>query len=243
MAFAQAEVDRAAGDFVAARQRIAEALESDPEGWNSRYGWPLIWLGMRVEAESGDPDGERVAALARLAETFPVPTGELAAYRALTAAEQARRDGTAAPWEAAVAAARAGNAPFLLAYALLRLAEALAGSGDRGAAASAVTEAIALADDVGAEPVAEQARALARRARLVEEPASEGENGFGLTGRELEGAAARRRRSLERPDRRDPVHQPQDSLGARLQHPRQARGYLTRRGGCLSPPAGPRLRI
>jgi DNA-binding NarL/FixJ family response regulator len=141
---------------------------------------------MRVEAESAEPDGERVAALARLAETFPVPTGELAAYRALTAAEQARRDGAPEPWEAAVEAARAGNAPYLRAYALLRLAEAQAGAGDRGAAASAVSEAIALAEQLGADPVAEEARALARRARLVEEPEETGENGFGLTGRELE---------------------------------------------------------
>jgi DNA-binding CsgD family transcriptional regulator len=186
MAFAQAEVDRAGGDRIAARQRIAEALESDTEGWNSRYGWPLIWLGMRVEAEIGEPDPERVAALAALAEAFPVPTGELAAYRALTQAEQASLDGAATePWESAVTAARAGNAPYLLAYALLRLAEARVPAGDRTGAADAVTEAIALAGELGAEPVAEQARALARRARLVEEP-GEDENGFGLTSRELE---------------------------------------------------------
>jgi DNA-binding CsgD family transcriptional regulator len=186
MAFAQAEVERAGGDLATARRRIAEALESDPEGWNSRYGWPLIWLGMRVEAESAEPDDERVAALARLAEAFPVPTGELAAYRALTAAERARRDGAAEPWQAAVDAARAGSAPYLLAYALLRLAEALAAGGDRATAATAVSEAIAMADDLGAEPVGQQARALARRARLIEEPDETGENGFGLTGRELE---------------------------------------------------------
>ncbi len=184
MAFAQAEVDRAAADFATARHRIAEALASDPEGWNSRYGWPLLWLGMRVEAESGEPDADRVAALAALADAFPVPTAELAAYRALTAAERARLEG-AAQWEPAVEAARAGHAPYLLAYALLRRAEAQAGAGDRGAAASAVSEAIALADDLGAVPIAEQARALARRARLIEEPA-EPENGFGLTGRERE---------------------------------------------------------
>ncbi len=187
MAFAQAEVDRAAGDLLAARQGIAAGLEADPEGWNSRYGWPLIWLGMRVEAESGAADPERVAALSALAEAFPARTGELAAYRALTQAERARLAGDAAePWEAAVAAARAGNAPYLLAYALLRVAEAQVGAGDRAAAASAVEEAITLAGDLGAEPIAEQARGLARRARLVEEAPTEAENGFGLTGRELE---------------------------------------------------------
>jgi len=49
-----------------------------------------------------------------------------------------------------------------------------------------VTEAIALADDLGAEPIATQARSLARRARLVEEPAEAAENGWGLTSREVE---------------------------------------------------------
>jgi DNA-binding CsgD family transcriptional regulator len=187
MAFAQAEIDRAAGDLVAARRSVTEGLASDEEGWNSRYGWPLIWLGMRVEAESGEPDSERVAALSALAEAFPVPTGELAAYRALTEAERARLDGAAAaPWEAAVAAARAGNAPYLLAYALLRFAETQAAGGDRAAAASAVSEVVAVAHELGAEPIAEQARALARRARLVEEPPAHAENGFGLTSRELE---------------------------------------------------------
>jgi DNA-binding CsgD family transcriptional regulator len=115
-----------------------------------------------------------------------VPTDALAASRALTAAEQSRREGTVAPWQAAVEAARAGNAPYLLAYALLRLAEAQVGAGDRRAAAGAVSEAIALADDVGAEPVAEESRVLARRARLIEDLAKTEENGLGLTGRELE---------------------------------------------------------
>jgi DNA-binding NarL/FixJ family response regulator len=51
-----------------------------------------------------------------------------------------------------------------------------------------VVEAIALADGLGAAPIAEEARALARRARLVAgapEPAA-AENPFGLTERELE---------------------------------------------------------
>jgi DNA-binding NarL/FixJ family response regulator len=49
-----------------------------------------------------------------------------------------------------------------------------------------VSEALALAEALGAEPVAEEARALARRARLIEEPGETEENGLGLTGRELE---------------------------------------------------------
>jgi DNA-binding NarL/FixJ family response regulator len=47
-----------------------------------------------------------------------------------------------------------------------------------------VGEAIELADGLRAEPLAETARALARRARLLDEPS--GDNGFGLTSREVE---------------------------------------------------------
>jgi DNA-binding CsgD family transcriptional regulator len=198
MAFVQAEIDRAAGELTAARDGIEEALASDPGGWNSRYGWPLIWLGMRVEAElaqlardrrSGLPADHdaRVAALAELAGSFPVPTAELEAYRALTGAERAGLDGKPRPdpWDAAAALARSADAPHLLAYAQLRLGEAHAGLGDRDGAARAVAEAMTLADALGAGAITAEAHALARRARLVEEP-SEAENGFGLTSREVE---------------------------------------------------------
>ena len=168
-------------------QGIAVGLDADPEGWNSRYGWPLIWLGMRVEVESGEADPERVAGLEALAAAFPVPTGELAAYRALTAAERARIDGGLTLWEPAVEAARAGNAPYLRAYALLRLAEARVVAGDRAEAASAVTEAIALAADLGAEPIADAGtRAGAPRAARRGTGRGAATNGFGLTSRELE---------------------------------------------------------
>jgi DNA-binding CsgD family transcriptional regulator len=194
MAFAQGEIDRAAGDLESARRGIEDALRSDLEGWNSRYGWPLLWLGMRVEADlaerARDQRAEaatgRADEIAAIAAAFPVPTSEMAAYRALTETERARVDGGDVPWDAAVAAARAGEAPYLLAYALLRSAESQAGR-DRAAATRAVGEAIALAEQLGAAPIVVDARALARRARLLDKPAAGGpENGFGLTSRELE---------------------------------------------------------
>jgi DNA-binding NarL/FixJ family response regulator len=88
-------------------------------------------------------------------------------------------------WEAAAEAARAAGAVYLIAYAVLRAGEASATLGDRDGAARAVAEAMTLADGLGAAPLAEEARALARRARLVDEPAAD-ENGFGLTSREVE---------------------------------------------------------
>jgi DNA-binding CsgD family transcriptional regulator len=193
MAWAQAEIDRAAGRLDDARRGVAEALKDDPRGWNARYGWPLVWLGMRLEAEAdqraldegtapaADRD-ERAAALAALLEAFPAVSDDARAYRALAAAERARDE---AGWEAAAQAARTSRNTYLIAYACLRLAEARVAAGERLGAAAAVHEAIALADELRAAPIADQARALARRARLVDEP-GDGENGFGLTSRELE---------------------------------------------------------
>jgi DNA-binding CsgD family transcriptional regulator len=53
-----------------------------------------------------------------------------------------------------------------LCYALLRLAEAHTAAGDLDAAAHAVRESHALASGLGAAPIAAEAEALARRARL-----------------------------------------------------------------------------
>jgi len=198
LAFAEAEIERERDDLESARQTVQTALASDPEGRNSRYGWPLIWLGMRVEADLAerardrrsdrlDGHADRVAALAALAETFPTQSPETRAYHRLADAERTRLDaaGDAAPWEAAAAAAREAGATYLLAYAVLRAGEMYAALGDRNGAARAVAEAMDLADGLGATPLADEARALARRARLLDEPA-EGDNGFGLTSREVE---------------------------------------------------------
>ena len=198
LAFMEAEIDLARGEMDAARRRVQGALASDPEGWNARYGWPLIWMGMRVEADVAElardrradaleGHDERVAALAALARTFPTPSTETRVYQRLADAERARVDAIpdAGPWEAAAAAARDAQATHLVAYAVLRAGEVHAALGDRDGAARAVAEAIELADRLRAAPLADEARALARRARLLDEPAAD-DNGFGLTSREVE---------------------------------------------------------
>ena len=85
--------------------------------------------------------------------------------------------------------------PYPLAYTLLRLTEAAAAAGDRPAAARSVRRAHALASEVGAMPIAQEAEALARRARLslaepaepaVAPPAADPLARFGLTERERE---------------------------------------------------------
>jgi DNA-binding CsgD family transcriptional regulator/tetratricopeptide (TPR) repeat protein len=199
------------GDASGAREEIDAGLAlGGPAAYGARYAWPLVWLGMRVEADE--------ATLAR-ARRQPVPAAsqrhrdELAAitvelssrtpasrgYQAMTAAEQARQAGTDDPgrWAAVAARWRSTREPYPLAYALLRLAEAHLAADDRPAAAAAVQEAYATADRLGAAPLAAEAAALARRARLSLVPAtpaaaSAGESAvdglaqFGLTDRERE---------------------------------------------------------
>jgi DNA-binding NarL/FixJ family response regulator len=98
-------------------------------------------------------------------------------------------------WRAAAGAWQAAAEPYPLAYAWLRLAEAVAAAGDRQAAGRSVRQAYALASQVGAAPIAAEAAALARRTRLsldgpaadamapaAEDPLAR----FGLTERERE---------------------------------------------------------
>jgi DNA-binding CsgD family transcriptional regulator len=150
-----------------------------------RYRWPLVWIGLRIEAEAPEPDAERVAALTALAAELPTGTPAARAYRKLAAAEAARPSGD---WVAATETCRALGDPYLLAYALLRQAGAACGRDDRDAATAPLEETLRLASGLGAAPLLDAARSLARRARIrVDdgEPESDGDP-FGLTERERE---------------------------------------------------------
>src|SRR5690349_8114624 len=154
-----------------------------------RYWWPLVWLGLRVEAEAAEPSAERVAALTELAGRLPNRTQPSKGYRALALAEAARAGGQEADWVAAVEACAPGD-PYLLAYALVRSADAHCAADRRDAATASLAEAIRLAGELGAAPIVEEARGLARRARLRlsvdDEPAASDDEPFGLTEREVE---------------------------------------------------------
>jgi DNA-binding NarL/FixJ family response regulator len=113
------------------------------------------------------------------------------AHRALAAAEATRAEGREPDWTAALEACRTAEDPYLVAYALLRSAEADCAAGDRDAAGPPLEEAARLAADLGAVPLLEEVRALARRARVridedVEVTAEPGIEAFGLTQRERE---------------------------------------------------------
>jgi DNA-binding CsgD family transcriptional regulator len=134
---------------------------------------------MRTEADEAVRAGDRREAvpehsadrhrvLAALAADLPAVTPSARAYQALCEAEEARflGHGGPQPWSAAVTAWEAAQEPYPLAYAWLRRAEAESAAGDRQAATRSVRQAGALAGRIGAEPIAAEAAALARRARL-----------------------------------------------------------------------------
>jgi DNA-binding CsgD family transcriptional regulator len=176
------------GDLAAARNAADGGLRLPGADllYGARYTWPLVWLGTRAEADEADrlrarhreiPERitARCAELARIAADLPAPPQfpVLLAYRSLVTAEHARAigppDGSA--WAAAADAWRA--------------------AGDRDHAPGPLRQAHAIAERLGAAPIAADAAALARRARinLTAGPAPEREDELarlGLTGRERE---------------------------------------------------------
>jgi predicted ATPase/DNA-binding CsgD family transcriptional regulator len=167
------------GDIATARQAVIDGLPEAQRGWGARYAWPLLWLGMRLEADEatryrdrreavpGDLTA-RCAALAQVAAGLQVLSASWAAYRELIAAERSRAGGqdTPATWQAVVSAWEDAEDAYPLAYSRLRLAEALTATGDLDGAGDAAWKCYALAGRLGAEPVAAEVRALARRARM-----------------------------------------------------------------------------
>src|SRR5205085_918540 len=132
-----------------------------------RYGWPLVWMGLRVEADlaarsprragaGADQAGARVAALAAVAEALPLHTPSARACHALALVERDRVAGVLDEGRcaAAVSAARELADPHRLAYALLRFGEAAAAAGQRNAAVAALREAGDIAQALGAAPLA-----------------------------------------------------------------------------------------
>ena len=167
------------GDLAAARAAVAGCLPDEPFVWGARYSWPLLWLGIRIEADEAvrardrrdavpEQSAARHQALAAGVTSVPAATPPARGYRALFEAEQGRFLGHDDPrlWSAAVTAWEAAQEPYPLAYAWLRRAESESAAGDRQAATRSVRQADAVAGRIGADPITAEAEALARRARL-----------------------------------------------------------------------------
>jgi DNA-binding CsgD family transcriptional regulator len=167
----------AAGALTAARQAVEEPAITD----RPRYGWPLLAAAATAAAESSDE--ELRARILQVAATLP---RRYPADRAYAAQLDATLDGRPELWRDAVAAWRADGQRHPLAVALLALASAEAGAGDRVAAGEAVEEVAAVAAALGAVPLSEAADTLARRIglRSAAQPAPNGTQT--LTDRERE---------------------------------------------------------
>jgi DNA-binding CsgD family transcriptional regulator len=166
-AFARGLVALGLGDVEGAREYVRDILASVAgESLSERYHWPVIWLGLRIEAERGEADADRLAALRVLADELPVTLPPARSYHALADAEFARATGAPPDWSRAVQAAREAGDVYLLAYALLRAAQDACSVGERDDAAVIVDEAARLAAQIGAAALLDEAQGLARRARL-----------------------------------------------------------------------------
>jgi DNA-binding CsgD family transcriptional regulator len=186
------------GDVERARALVHDGLHSSShDSLSERYRWPLIWFGLRIEAEASSPDADRIAFLRAAAAELPATRAQARTYQALAAAELARTTGTPSDWSPAIEAARDADEAYLLAYALLRGAQQASSEGDRDGAAAMLDESARLAAGMGAAPLLDEAQTLARRARLplaelgpaapaAERPTQPAIESYGLTDRELE---------------------------------------------------------
>ena len=154
-----------------ARRRVAETVAATAAAQDALYTPPLLWLGVRAEADLADRGralrrgddiaaaGGRAEALLAELDAVVVHSGgdhappDALAHRVLAGAEHGRLTGDPRPqaWDAAVSAWDALDEPYPAAYARFRAAEAiLAARGDRRAAARLLAAAELTAEALGA---------------------------------------------------------------------------------------------
>jgi DNA-binding CsgD family transcriptional regulator len=189
---------------LAAAQRILQAADGRTSRLH-RWLWPLLDTTARVACTAASPGspggllatvGEVLRLAARHAEACQpltaVQRAHAAAYRtaAAQAVGQAPGQQGAAAWDGVAAAWERLDEPYRQPRALVSAAEAaLAGDGDRGAAAERLRQAARLSDALGGGPLSEDISSLARRARIdIARGEADGRASpaLGLTERELE---------------------------------------------------------
>ncbi|MFR0357043.1 helix-turn-helix transcriptional regulator [Streptomyces sediminimaris] len=196
------EVGVAAGEgrFLDARAETVRVLASDIPPGTQRYGWPLLLAAATAEADARalpTASGGRADVLERLREAARKTTTDAPiwlAHEQWVRAELARAEGrdTVGTWSDVVTSFERLERPYDLARVRHRLAEALLAAGgedERVRAAELLRLAHAVADHLGARPLAESVALLAQRARLTlsrvphRRPADPAET-LGLTSRE-----------------------------------------------------------
>ncbi len=181
----EAELARASAELSRAQAIIEKALTRDHGPEDQRYRWPVLSLGARIVADRAQhardahqavPEDvtQTAAALREEAEATAALTPADRGHRALVAAEYTRLTGAGetAAWSQAADLCRAMDEAFVLAYALFRLAEARIVEGAASDAAQPAAEALAIAQSLGAAPLAAEIEALIRRGRLRPQPAA-----------------------------------------------------------------------
>jgi DNA-binding CsgD family transcriptional regulator len=199
------ELGVAEGQFPAALSAAESALDSYDLQASPRYAWPLLVTAARAAADAaripaaatdGADAGRALDLLravrtesAKLAVIGPVQAAHQLTFRAEAArADHAMKNADhdlSTLWEAAAAAWDALDEPYPLGYTLMRASEAaLAGRGDRAAAALALGRAAGIARALGAAPLLADITLLARRGRitLADEAISLTQEGAGSAG-------------------------------------------------------------
>ncbi|MER7835101.1 AAA family ATPase [Streptomyces sp. NPDC096040] len=189
------------GRLLDARAELDRALEFGFPPGTQRYGWPLLLAAATAEADAralpAAAEG-RAEVLDRLTEAVrKLTTGAplWLAYERWTRAElhRARGTDTAAIWSDVVTDFECLDRPYDLARVRRRLAQVLlaeaSGDDDRDRATELLRLAGAVADHLGARPLAEAVALLAQRARLslttgTPRRALDAAESLGLTSRE-----------------------------------------------------------
>lgn len=189
-----------AGDLATAASEVAAGLSAVNGLELAEEEARLLAFGAWVAADCESlPDSARPALWSPAETSFATRAAaiasrhaqpEVAAYCALTAAEQARgiRADDRNTWRAVAEAWQAAGQPYREAYARLREAEAAARLGRRDQASRALAACESIARQLRAGPLLGFAARLARRARLVaqSQASSAADSSFDLTAREAE---------------------------------------------------------
>ncbi|MEU3840710.1 AAA family ATPase [Streptomyces sp. NPDC028635] len=195
-------VAAAQGRLLDARAELERALDAGTPPGTQRYAWPLLLAAATAEADAltspaAGPGRERT--LTRILQavkqlTTAVPIWQ--AHEQWVRAEVLRAEDRATPdtWSPVVAAFEALERPYDLARVRHRLAESLVtvgGDDERARATELLRLSHAVADHLGARPLADATALLARRARLPltgpaqpEADSADPAEALGLTSRE-----------------------------------------------------------
>lgn len=173
-----------------ARQAVAEALRMARELGEPSQLWAILTTGARVQSQARigtrvDRHGGIVNELRAAADQLRADSPVLSAYAAQFVADLG--DGG---WPDAIAAWDAIGQPYRAAYARLRGAQAALGDGDRATALDWLRAAAEQAGRLGAGPLLDEIRVLARSAHLPIDAGGTGDKlgtrRLGLTDREIE---------------------------------------------------------